>query len=94
MAFRIFLDDPSSDGEKFAEEFAKFCNDMRREPKTHAVDKMLRDHRTIQQNMMRFFMQFVEGMANNSHDGRNEASVELAKAIMEIDPRKRALPYI
>jgi hypothetical protein len=81
-------------GEDFASTFSDFCNSMSREPKKFAVAKMLREHRTIQQNMMRFCMQFIEGMAANGHDGRNEASVELAKAIMEIESRKRALPYI
>lgn len=85
---------PQEIGEDFADVFSNFCNSMSREPKTHAVAKMLRDHRSIQQNMMRFFMEFVEGMAKNGSDGRNEASVELAKAIMEIDARKRALPRI
>lgn len=85
---------PEEVGEDFAEVFSRFCNDSRRDPKKAAIAKMLREHRTIQQNMMRFCMQFIEGMANNGHDGRNEASVELAKAIMELDSRKRALPYI
>ena len=85
---------PEEVGEEFAELFSNFCNDSRRDPKKAAIAKMLREHRTIQQNMMRFCMLFIEGMATNGHDGRNEASVELAKAIMEIESRKRALPYI
>ena len=81
-------------GENFAAEFSNFVNSYSRKPKEVAVSKMIRDHRTCQQGMMRFFMQFVEAMATNGHDLRNEASVELAKAIMEIDSRKRILPNI
>jgi hypothetical protein len=83
-----------SDGEVFADQFSRFVNNMSSEPKKAAIAKMLRDHRTLQQGMMRFFMQFVEGMANNQHDLRNEASVELAKAILKIDDRTRILPRI
>jgi len=81
-------------GEEFARVFSDFCNTMNREPRKEAIEILLQEHRTIQQNMMRFFMQYVEGMAKNSFDLRNEASVELAKAIMDLDARKTALPYI
>ncbi len=79
-------------GEEFADEFSEFCNRMNREPTKHAIAKLLRDHRSIQQNVMRFCVQFIEGMAINGYDLRNEASVTLAKEIMKIDCR--ALPYI
>jgi len=55
---------------------------------------MLRDHRSIQQATMRFFMEFVEGMAESGSDLRNQASVDLAKEIMKIDSKKRVLPFI
>lgn len=83
-----------SDGEAFADQFSRFVNNMSSEPKKAAIAKMLRDHPTLQQGTMRFFMTFVEGMANNRFDLRNEASVELAKAILKIDDRTRILPRI
>lgn len=81
-------------GEQFARDFSNFVNDMRDGPKAAAVEAMLRDHRTLQQGMMRFFMQFVEGMADQRSDLRNEASVKLAKAIMDLPIEVRSLPYI
>ena len=83
-----------SDGEAFADQFSRFVNNTDREPKKVAIAKMLRDHPTLQQGMMRFFLMFVEGMADNLYDLRNEASVELAKAILKIDDRTRILPRI
>ncbi len=56
------------------------------------VKHMVNEHRTHQQTMMRFFMAFVEGMAENGCDGRNQESVALAKKIMEIEDRH--LPYV
>lgn len=83
------------DGERFAEEFSNFCNDMRKGPKSVALEKMMREHRTIQQNMMRFCLAFIAKMADQNHDFRNEASVKLAKEIMErTEYESRALPYI
>lgn len=98
-AFPIFNENVSEtetiDGEKFATEFSNFCNDMRRDPKGVALDNLMREHRTIQQSMMRFCMAFIARMADQRSDLRNEASVELAKQIMErTDYEKRALPTI
>jgi len=81
-------------GQEFAREFSSFVNNMSGGPRKVAVAQLLRDHRTLQQGHMRFVMQFVEGMAEQNSDLRNEASVNLAKAIMEIDPQVRALPKI
>lgn len=84
----------AEEGQEFARIFSQFVNDMRNEPKKAALAAMLRDHRTIQQNMMRFVMLFIEGMAEQECDLRNEASVALAKEIMAIDPSVRALPKV
>jgi hypothetical protein len=81
-------------GEKFAEEFSKFLNRFGNRHTKPAIAKMLRDHRSIQQATMRFFMEFVEGMAESGSDLRNQASVDLAKEIMKIDSKKRVLPFI
>tara|TARA_Y100000034_G_C6766869_1_gene341904 strand:+ start:552 stop:821 length:270 start_codon:yes stop_codon:yes gene_type:complete len=84
-------DDPV--GVEFAKAISSFVNGNRSASAT-AVRHMLRDHRTIQQGMMRLFMQFAEGMADQETDLRNEASVALAQEIMAIDSRTRALPYV
>ncbi len=81
-------------GEEFATELSNLVNAYSKEAQTAALVKMIREHRTCQQSIMRFFMQFVEAMATNGYDLRNEASVFLANEIMEIDPQKRALPYV
>lgn len=84
------------DGEEFARTFSNFVNDMRRGPKKVALEKMMREHRTLQQNMMRFFLMFVEMMAEQQmFDMRNEASVKLAKSILANVPEQdRQLPYV
>lgn len=97
LASLAFSRMPKSDeqkGEDFASLFGDFCNTYNRKPQKIAVAKMLKDHRTNQQNMMRFCMMFIEEMAKQDSDGRNEASVELAKEIMNLDSRKLALPYV
>lgn len=82
------------DANEFALIFGEFVNNMNDKPKRLAVAQLMREHRTIQQNMMRFVMFFVEAMSQQSFDLRNEASIELAKAIMQIDVRTRTLPRI
>ena len=81
-------------GEEFAQQISSFVNGSSRSAYEYAAKKMVRDHRTLQQNMMGLFMQFVEQMAQNGTDMRNEASVELAKAIMALPEKVRILPYI
>ena len=82
------------EGEEFAQAFSNFLNSFNSLRGKAAIKKMLKDHRSLQQATMRFFMDFVAGMAENSYDGRNEAAVELAKAIMELPERTRSLPRI
>ena len=81
-------------GQEFAAAFSSFLNNYSQEPQKEAVALMLRDHRSLQQATMRFFMLFVEGMANNSSDLRNEAAVKLAQEILKLDPKVLALPKI
>ena len=75
-------------GKEFAKAFSRFvnvmCND---EASAEAVEILVTDHRTLQQNTMRFFMEFVKAMAGRPYDHRNEASVKLAQQIMEIEDR-------
>lgn len=69
------------EGADFAELFSRFVNSSTDEPRKEAIKVMLRDHRTLQQGMMRFFLDFVGAMAMSDHDLRNEASVLLAQEI-------------
>jgi hypothetical protein len=53
-------------------------------------------HRTLQQNIMRLFVAFVNEMAGRKYDARNEASVTLSKKIVEMMSKENLdyLPYI
>jgi hypothetical protein len=84
--------DPEKEGKDFANAFSKFVNNMNRTPKKVAIEHMLRDHPTLQQGMVRFFMEFMEGLSKQNGDLRNEASRDLAKKIMQIE--NRYLPFI
>jgi hypothetical protein len=65
-----------------------------RELQDEITSALANNHRTLQQNTMKFFMEFVAKMSQNRTDLRNEASVNLAKQIMAIPERDRILPYI
>ena len=83
------------EAQAFAAEFSNFCNTMSGLPQGIALDLLMREHRTIQQNMMRFCMAFIARLADERHDLRNEASVQLANQIMErTDYASRALPKV
>lgn len=85
------------EGEKFADLFSVFANRSSHEERhSAAIAKMLTDHRTNQQNMMRFFVKFLEAMSKKSRfDGRDEASVKLAQEIFDkIESKMLVLPYI
>ena len=78
------MSNPSQErGEEFAKQFSDFVNSYSQDANKYAVEKMVRDHRTLQQNMMRFVMLFITEMAKNGTDLRNEDSVALAKKIVE-----------
>ncbi len=83
--------DPEKEGKEFADAFSRFVNNMNRTPKKHAIEHMLRDHPTLQQGMVRFFMEFMEELAKQTGDLRNEGSIKLAK---EISKMERYLPCI
>ena len=83
------------EGEAFAKTFGEFVNRMAGEgQRKAAIAAMLRDHRTLQQNSMRFCMEFIGEMAGQESDLRNEASVVLAGKIMEIPSNERILPSV
>lgn len=80
-----------NNGTEFGNAFSKFLygSDTK-----NAVKVLINDHRSLQQAAMRFCMTFIEEMANNSSDLRNEASVKLAQEIMKLPAQIRALPRI
>ena len=73
-----------------------YLNNFSKQPADELVEELLRQHRTLQQCFSRFCLRWLERLAEAPHgfDLRNEASVELAREIVKIDPRKRALPFI
>jgi hypothetical protein len=60
------------------------------------VDTVTGCHNTLQQNVMRVFMMCIKQWSEKTRfvDGRNEATVKLAKAIMEAVADKDGLPFI
>lgn len=55
------------------------------------AEEIANSHRTLQQNVMRLIMTTIKRLANNQTDGRNEATVELAKKIISED---YCLPFV
>lgn len=69
--------------EYYIESMSDMVNDMGFDHEFTAK-AMAQDHPTMQQAYMRLFKSYVEAMASRVHwDGRNEASVMLAKSIKE-----------
>jgi hypothetical protein len=86
-------------GEEMAQMLGEFVNRFGGEPEAKAFVSYLttREHRTIQQNIMGLFVAAIEAWAaQTSFDGRNEATVKLAKKIIAAtgDKYDRALPFI
>lgn len=78
---RVTFGEWSDKKEFFAQAFSGMVNDFGFDEK-HLAKAMSNDHSTIQQSYMRLFKAFVGFMAEKSLcDGRNKASVQLAKEI-------------
>lgn len=60
---------------------------------TELIGCLRNEHRTHQQSMMRFCVSFIEAMAKNGSDLRNEAAVTFAKEVVE-KIENRSMPYI
>ncbi|MFY4731193.1 hypothetical protein [Nitrospira sp. BLG_2] len=83
--------DRDQEAKDFADQFSRFVNGMGRRDRVVA-ELMAKDHPTLQQNYMRFFMLYCEEMAKQKYtDLRNEASVNLAKEIVKLN---KGLPYV
>ena len=81
---------------EMADAILGYLNNFSNEPTEELVKELLRQHRTLQQCFSRFCLRWFERIAESPHgfDLRNEASVKLAREIMRIDLRVRALPLI
>jgi len=80
--------------EFFRKQVEKMVNDFGFQDEELAKS-MANDHPTLQQSFMRMVVQFIEKMADKSYyDGRNEASVKLAKKLKPIIEENRGLPCI
>jgi hypothetical protein len=62
------------------------------------IKRMLRDHRTLQQNTMRIVIEYLKAVATqqlSQCDARNEASTLLASKLLEnVSDEQLYLPYI
>lgn len=85
-------------GAEMAEMFDEFCNSGRADERTQDfVDQVTkRTHRTLQQKMAGLFMRTFEGWSTAQFDARNEATVKIAKTIVEATKSQfyKSLPYI
>lgn len=64
-------------------------------PDDEIAKKMATDHPTLQQSFMRLCLKFIKEMSEKTYyDGRNKASVEKAKKIMEALDGNIWLPLI
>lgn len=80
--------------EFFRKQVEKMVNDFGFQDEELA-QAMATDHPTLQQSFMRMVTQFIEKMADKTYyDGRNKASVELAKKLKPIIEENRGLPCI
>lgn len=84
----------NEDTEKLAEDLTRAINCMGQTETQELARHMASIHRTLQQAFMReFVVPFLETMAENRTDLRNEASVEMAKKMIEVT-KECYLPYV
>ena len=77
----------------YREVVSDMVNDMGFEDENLA-EHMANEHPTLQQSFMRFVVKFIKKMAEKTYtDGRNEASVALAKQLAEV-VKDSHLPFV
>lgn len=85
-------------GDDVAQVFSDFVNSFMGKRNEDFVNRILRDHRTLQQNMFRIFYQCIERWAkdfsDNRFDPRNEHTVKACYSITRLFPEGVALPFI
>jgi hypothetical protein len=82
-----------SKGKEVAQAVSGLCNSYGSEERKVFIEEMSHDHRSLQQAFTRLCVDWLKKVATQSHDGRNIASVMLAK---ELEPilEKHPLPFI
>ena len=78
--------------ERAASDLAAFVNQFGHDDQAFA-EAIAREHKTLQQSLMRLMMRTIEAMSEVVPDDRNAATVELAKDITKI-AKGRYLPFI
>lgn len=96
-AERAYLED--RDATQLARDLTKFLNVMNDDSRFELLVSALgREHRTLQQKVTRLAVNWLESLAElpeNRVDPRNEASVKLAKKLLDgTDKYDRCLPSI
>lgn len=85
-------------GKEMCQMLEEFCNSMYKEEMKAFTEQLVsRTHRTLQQRIMSLFIACIEHWSNQTDfDMRNEATIKLAKKIIENtgDKYDRALPLI
>ena len=82
------------EGQEAADALTDYVNVLGREYGAF-VTAILASHRTLQQNIMRMFMELVKAWSEVQFtDMRNEGTVTLAKQIMEAVGDKLYLPHV
>jgi hypothetical protein len=76
---------PTKDQEEAAQAISNFINRHGSSVSVgYVAELMANDHPTLQQGIMRMFVAFVREMAKKEYsDARNEASVNLAKTLVD-----------
>ena len=79
-----------------AEVISRFCNGMSAHERAAFIGIMARDHRTLQQGFTKVCVDWLLHLSQVEHyDGRNEASVKLAKRLVgDLDKYDLHLPLI
>jgi hypothetical protein len=78
--------------EKMANDILDFVNSYGFDQETFAKT-IAKGHKTLQQSVMRLFLETIKEMSMVPPDARNEATVELAKVITA-EAEKWSLPFI
>jgi len=84
------------EGKEMANQISCFVNSFNTDKINACAEQMTKEHRTLQQNMMRMFIKFVELEAKqDDYDLRNQASIRLSRKIVElIEKESVSLPYV
>lgn len=78
--------------DQLANDILAFVNTFGHDDTTFS-EKICKGHRTLQQSVMRLFISTIQKMSEVDSDGRNAATVELARKITEI-AKDYPLPFI